>query len=259
MTDLKKWQNITMGGINLDAGSSVKNCTASFRKGKKPEFLEKTCINCFFCWVFCPDNAIMVSNEKVTGIKYDFCKGCGICVNECPVKTDPRPLQMIDENVDFEKDFFGVPSHLTVSGQLEAEIYALSMGDVYTFGPTFRAENSNTSRHLAEFWMIEPEMAFCDLEGNVELAVEFIKYILKYVLENCAEDMDLFNRFIDKTIINTLEQIVEQKFKRLNYSEAIDILTSSGESFEFPVKWGNDLRQNMKGISAKRYSTNRLF
>ncbi|MFC1494664.1 asparagine--tRNA ligase [Thermodesulfobacteriota bacterium] len=168
------------------------------------------------------------------------CEGAGDMFRITKFDLDNVPIR--DGKVDFEKDFFGGPSHLTVSGQLEAEIYALAMGDVYTFGPTFRAENSNTSRHLAEFWMIEPEMAFCELEGNVELAVEFIKYILKYVLENCEEDMDLFNRFIDKTIINTLEQIVEQEFTRLDYSEAIEILTSSGESFEFPVKWGNDLQ-----------------
>jgi asparaginyl-tRNA synthetase len=116
------------------------------------------------------------------------------------------------------------------------------MGDVYTFGPTFRAENSNTSRHLAEFWMVEPEMAFCDLDGDIKTATEFIKYILKYVLENCREDMDFFNNFIDKTIIGTLEGIIARDFKILTYTEAIDILASSGEKFEYPVKWGSDLQ-----------------
>jgi len=160
-------------------------------------------------------------------------------------KVTTLDLEMVpkkDGRVDFEKDFFGSPSHLTVSGQLEAEIYALAMGDVYTFGPTFRAENSNTTRHLSEFWMVEPEMAFCDLDGDIELAVEFIKYIFSYVLENCKEDMELFNRFIDSTVIETLEKIISQDFKVLTYTEGMDILSRSGERFEFPVTWGSDLQ-----------------
>lgn len=180
---------------------------------------------------------IYVHTPVITG---SDCEGAGDMFRVTRFNFDDIPRK--DGKIDFEKDFFGGPSHLTVSGQLEAEIYALALGDVYTFGPTFRAENSNTSRHLAEFWMIEPEMAFCELEDDIDLAVEFIKYILKYVLENCSEDMDLFNRFVDKSIISTLEQIISQEFRRLTYTEAIDILSSSGESFEFPVKWGNDLQ-----------------
>ena len=118
-------------------------------------------------------------------------------------------------HVDYEKDFFGGPARLTVSGQLEAEIYALAMGDVYTFGPTFRAENSNTSRHLAEFWMVEPEMAFCDLEGDVSLATEFLKSIFSHVLDNCKEDMAFFNRFVDASAIETLERLITQDFEYL--------------------------------------------
>jgi asparaginyl-tRNA synthetase len=144
--------------------------------------------------------------------------------------------------VDNEEDFFGKPAFLTVSGQLEAEIFALALSDVYTFGPTFRAENSNTSRHLAEFWMVEPEVAFCDLDGLAELAEEFLKYIFGYVLENCPEDMAFFNQWYDKTAIATLEGIVNSSFERLTYTEAIDLLKDSGESFEFPVKWGLDLQ-----------------
>lgn len=168
------------------------------------------------------------------------CEGAGDMFRV--TKFDLNNLPVKDGKVDFEKDFFGTSSHLTVSGQLEAEIFAMAMGDVYTFGPTFRAENSNTTRHLAEFWMVEPEMAFCDLDGNIDMAVEFIKYIFKHVLENCREDMDLFNNFVDKTVIETLEGIVFGDFKRLTYSEAVDILSKSGEDFEFPVKWGNDLQ-----------------
>jgi asparaginyl-tRNA synthetase len=144
--------------------------------------------------------------------------------------------------VDDEEDFFGKPTFLTVSGQLEAEIFALALTDVYTFGPTFRAENSNTSRHLAEFWMVEPEVAFCDLDGLAELAEDFLKYIFGYVLENCPEDMAFFNQWYDKTAISTLEGIVNSSFERLTYTEAIDLLKDSGESFEFPVKWGLDLQ-----------------
>lgn len=168
------------------------------------------------------------------------CEGAGDMFRVTTFELDKIPFK--DGKPAFEQDFFGTPSHLTVSGQLEAEIYALAMGDVYTFGPTFRAENSNTSRHLAEFWMVEPEMAFCDLEGDIRTATEFIKYILKYVLENCREDMEFFNNFIDKTIIDTLEGIIARDFKILTYTEAIDILTSSGEKFEYPLKWGSDLQ-----------------
>ena len=144
--------------------------------------------------------------------------------------------------VDFEKDFFGAQANLTVSGQLEAEVYALAMGDVYTFGPTFRAENSNTSRHLAEFWMVEPEMAFCDLEGNIALAVAFLKSIFRWVLDRCDEDMQFFNRFIDDSVIKNLEDIISQDFEVLTYTEAMKILTQSETTFEYPVQWGADLQ-----------------
>jgi asparaginyl-tRNA synthetase len=144
--------------------------------------------------------------------------------------------------VDDEEDFFGKPTFLTVSGQLEAEIFAQALTDVYTFGPTFRAENSNTSRHLAEFWMVEPEVAFCDLDGLAELAENFLKYIFSYVLEKCPEDMAFFNQWYDKTAISTLEGIVNSSFERLTYTEAIDLLKDSSESFEFPVEWGLDLQ-----------------
>jgi asparaginyl-tRNA synthetase len=139
-------------------------------------------------------------------------------------------------------DFFGQPANLTVSGQLEAEIYALAIGDVYTFGPTFRAENSNTSRHLAEFWMVEPEMAFCDIKGDMELAVDFLKYIFSFVLKNCKEDIEFFNRFIDSSVIETLECIISQGFETLTYTEGIEMLLKADEKFEFPVNWGVNLQ-----------------
>ncbi len=143
---------------------------------------------------------------------------------------------------DFEADFFGKQAFLTVSGQLEAEVMALAFSKVYTFGPTFRAENSNTSRHLAEFWMIEPEMAFCDLEGNADLAEAFLKYIFAYVLEHCAEDMQFFQERINDHTLSNAEKIVAEQFARISYSEAIEILQRSDRPFAFPVQWGMDLQ-----------------
>ena len=155
---------------------------------------------------------------------------------------DLENVPMKDGAVNAEEDFFGKPTFLTVSGQLEAEIFALALSDVYTFGPTFRAENSNTSRHLAEFWMVEPEVAFCDLDGLADLSEEFLKHIFTYVLNHCQEDMGFFNQYFDKTAISTLEGIVTSDFERLTYTEAVDILQRSGKSFEFPVVWGSDLQ-----------------
>ncbi len=145
-------------------------------------------------------------------------------------------------DVDFGKDFFARPTFLTVSGQLEAELYALALSNVYTFGPTFRAENSNTSRHLAEFWMVEPEVAFCDIHGNMDLAEAFLKHLFRTVLDDCAEDMAFFNQWIEKSTCKTLEHIVESPFERLTYTEAVDLLERSGEKFEYPVSWGKDLQ-----------------
>ena len=155
---------------------------------------------------------------------------------------DLQNLPTKDGAVDHEADFFGKPAFLTVSGQLEAEIFALALTDVYTFGPTFRAENSNTSRHLAEFWMVEPEVAFCDLDGLADLAEDFLKYIFAHVLENCEEDLAFFNQWFEKSAIATLEGIVNSSFERITYTEAIDILERSGQTFEFPVEWGSDLQ-----------------
>jgi asparaginyl-tRNA synthetase len=155
--------------------------------------------------------------------------------------------------VDFGQDFFGRETFLTVSGQLEAEIGALALSRVYTFGPTFRAENSNTSRHLAEFWMVEPEMAFCDLGGDVELAEDFLKALFRAVLEGCPDDMAFFAERIDASVIETLEHIVTSTFERITYSEAIRILEGSGKRFEFPVKWGADLQSEHERFLAEEH------
>ena len=145
-------------------------------------------------------------------------------------------------DVDFERDFFDHPSYLTVSGQLEGEIYATALGKIYTFGPTFRAENSNTSRHLAEFWMVEPEMAFYDLDDNMQLAEQFLKRIVGDVLENCEEDLEFFQKRIDDTVLATLDTVASQAFQRLSYTDAIELLEKSGEKFDYPVSWGTDLQ-----------------
>ena len=192
---------------------------------------------------------IYIHTPIITG---SDCEGAGEMFKVTAFDLDNIPEK--DGHIDFEKDFFGTPANLTVSGQLEAEIYALSMGDVYTFGPTFRAENSNTSRHLSEFWMIEPEMAFCDLNGNIDLAVDFLKYIFSYILKNCEEDMKFFNRFIDPTTIETLEDMISKDFECLSYTEGIKILSSARESFEFPVYWGSDIQSEHE-----RYLCEKVF
>ena len=165
---------------------------------------------------------------------------------------DLNDLPIRDGKVDHDADFFGRPAFLTVSGQLEAEIFAQAMSDVYTFGPTFRAENSNTSRHLSEFWMVEPEVAFCDLDGLARLAEDFLRSIFAYLLENCPEDLAFFNRFYDQELIATLEAIAAADFERITYTEAVDLLQASGENFAYPVRWGADLQSEHE-----RYLTER--
>src|SRR5207302_8238440 len=155
---------------------------------------------------------------------------------------DLNKLRLREGKADHTADFFHKPAYLTVSGQLQAEIFACALGKVYTFGPTFRAENSNTSRHLAEFWMVEPEVAFCDLEDNMTLAEAFIKRIIKDALEQIPEDMKFFQERIDKEVLIRLEGILKSSFLRVPYTEAIGILEKSGEKFEFPIKWGMDLQ-----------------
>jgi asparaginyl-tRNA synthetase len=144
--------------------------------------------------------------------------------------------------VDYTTDFFGREAKLTVSGQLEAELGALALSQVYTFGPTFRAENSNTPRHLAEFWMIEPEIAFFDITDDMDLAEDFLKYLISYALENCNDDLDFLNEMYDKELIDRLKMVVSNEFERLTYTKAMEILENSGKEFEFPVGWGKDLQ-----------------
>ncbi len=154
---------------------------------------------------------------------------------------------------DIQNDFFGKEAKLTVSGQLEAELLALALGDVYTFGPTFRAENSNTRRHAAEFWMVEPEMAFCDIEDNMDLAEKIIKYVIEYVFAECNQDLELFCRFVDKGLKSRLESIAGSDFIRLPYNEAVNIMKKSNEKFEFPASYGSDLQTEHERFLTEKY------
>lgn len=156
---------------------------------------------------------------------------------------DLKNVPLNDEGkVDYDSDFFAKETNLTVSGQLEGELGALALGEIYTFGPTFRAENSNTPRHLAEFWMIEPEMAFYDIKDNMDLAEDFVKYLIRYAVDNCRDDLEFLNNMIDKGLIERLMFVLENEFVRITYTEAVSILTASGKKWEYPVSWGRDLQ-----------------
>jgi len=180
------------------------------------------------------------------------CEGAGELFRVTTV--DWGHLSLKDGSVDYSQDFFGKEANLTVSGQLSAEMFALALGDVYTFGPTFRAENSNTRRHAAEFWMVEPEMAFCDLEGNMDLGEAIVKYLTAYIMRECQDDLELFAKFVDKKLMATLENIVASDFIRLPYREAVDILSKSGVTFEYEVISGKDLQSEHE-----RYLTEQHF
>jgi asparaginyl-tRNA synthetase len=185
------------------------------------------------------------------------CEGAGemFSVTGFDLNNIPRTQE---NTIDYSKDFFGKPTYLTVSGQLEAEVMAMAFSNVYTFAPTFRAENSNTSRHLAEFWMVEPEMAFCDLKEDMDLAEAFLKHIFKYVIEKCPEDMEFFRDRIDKTVLETAENIINNQFERITYTEAVKLLEKAIEKgdvkFEYPVNWGTDLQSEHE-----RYLCEELF
>ena len=170
-----------------------------------------------------------------------------------------QPPKTEDGKIDYSKDFFGKETNMTVSGQLEAETYALAFRNVYTFGPTFRAENSYTARHASEFWMIEPEIAFADLQDNMRLAEDMIKYIINYVLENAPEEMNFFNSFIDKGLIERLNNIVNSDFGRVTYTEAVDLLKKSGKEFQYPVEWGIDLQTEHERFLTEEIFKNPLF
>lgn len=180
------------------------------------------------------------------------CEGAGEMFRVTTLDLNNVPKNK-DGDVDFEKDFFSEPTFLTVSGQLNGEIYASALADIYTFGPTFRAENSNTSRHLAEFWMIEPEMAFADLNDNMDNVEAYLKYVIKYVLEECHEDMLFFNKYISEGLMDRLTQLVDHEFERASYTYAVRVLERSGKNFQYPIKWGMDLQTEHERYLAEEF------
>jgi len=184
------------------------------------------------------------------------CEGAGEMFRV--TSLDPEKI-MKQGKMDFKEDFFGQEANLTVSGQLSAEMFALSLGDVYTFGPTFRAENSNTSRHVAEFWMLEPEMAFCDLKENMDHGEELVKYLTRHAINECSEDMTLFTSFVDKSLPNLFDTILNTQFGRISYTQAIDLLLKSGQKFEFPVEYGTDLQSEHERFLAEVYFKKPVF
>lgn len=180
------------------------------------------------------------------------CEGAGQMFNVTALDIN-KPPRTPQNKIDYSQDFFGSQTYLTVSGQLEGETYACALSDIYTFGPTFRAENSNTARHLAEFWMIEPEMAFATLEDDMECAESYLKYCLKFVLDNCPEDMQFFENFISKGVIAKLEHVVNTPFQKLTYTEAIEILKKAPKKFEYSVEWGSDLQSEHERYLAEEH------
>lgn len=204
-----------------------------------------------FIWISSP----IITASDCEGAGEQFCVTTLIPSSreaaESPVDAIPKTK---DGLIDWSQDFFEKPAFLTVSGQLNAETYATALSDVYTFGPTFRAENSNTSRHLAEFWMIEPELAFADLKDDMACATAYLQYVVRYILDNCKEDMDFFNTWIEKGIIDRLSTVAERDFVQLSYTDAIELLIKAKKKFEFPVKWGCDLQSEHE-----RYLTEEAF
>ncbi|MFA9397019.1 MAG: asparagine--tRNA ligase [Clostridiaceae bacterium] len=193
---------------------------------------------------------VYVHTPIITG---SDCEGAGEMFRLTTLDMKNPPLTK-DGDIDYSKDFFGKEANLTVSGQLSAETYALAYRNVYTFGPTFRAENSNTARHAAEFWMIEPEIAFAELKEDMDLAEDMVKYIINYVMENAKEEMEFFNKFVDKGLFERLNNVVKSGFGRVTYTEAVDILLKSNEKFNYEVKWGIDLQ-----TEHERYLTEKVF
>ncbi|MGV7220031.1 MAG: asparagine--tRNA ligase [Nitrospinales bacterium] len=178
------------------------------------------------------------------------CEGAGEMFQVTTLDVNKPPRN--DSQIDYSKDFFGKQASLTVSGQLEGEIYALALSRIYTFGPTFRAENSNTKRHLAEFWMVEPEIAFCDLDADMDLAQEFLQFLIKDAMEHCSEDIEFFNSRIDKELLDNLKLVAESDFERISYTDAIDMLLKCGEKFSYPVEWGCNLQSEHERYLAEK-------
>jgi asparaginyl-tRNA synthetase len=193
---------------------------------------------------------VYVHTPIITG---SDCEGAGELFHVTTLNPAASESRTADGEINYSKDFFARPTYLTVSGQLEAEALALALSKVYTFGPTFRAENSNTSRHASEFWMIEPEMAFCDLNGNMDLAQELVKYLIADVRKHCPDEMELFAKFVDKELLARLDFVVDRPFQRITYGDAVDLLKKSGEKFEFPIDYGLNLQSEHERWLAEKH------
>ena len=204
---------------------------------------------------FNEQNFVYVNTPIITG---SDAEGAGEMFRVTTLKLD-KPPRKADGTIDASQDFFGKETNLTVSGQLNGETFCAAFRNIYTFGPTFRAENSNTSRHAAEFWMIEPEIAFADLSANMELAEDMIKYIIRYVMEQCPEEMEFFNQFIEKGLFDKLNNVLNSDFGRVTYTEAIEILKKSGKKFEFPVEWGIDMQSKHERYLAEEHFKRPVF
>src|SRR5947208_4070167 len=248
----QKWELVA---DNIDIVGMADDSYPLQKKGHTPEFLReiahlrprsnlfssifrvRSCLAFAVHQFFQERGFVYVHTPIITG---SDCEGAGelFRVSTIDIKNPPQK----NGEIDFAQDFFARPTYLTVSGQLEAEAFALALSKVYTFGPTFRAENSNTSRHASEFWMIEPEMAFCDLDGNMDLAEEFVKYLIADAKEHCPEEMELFGKFVDKELLARLGFVLERRFQRITYGNAVELLKKSGEKFEFPIDYGLDLQ-----------------
>lgn len=198
---------------------------------------------------------VYVHTPIITG---SDCEGAGEMFRVTTLDLNNVPKTK-EGKIDVSKDFFGKETNLTVSGQLNVETYCAAFRNVYTFGPTFRAENSNTSRHASEFWMIEPEIAFGDLEANMDLAEKMVKYIIKYVMDNCPEEMEFFNNFIEKGLFDKLNNVVNNEFAKLSYTDAIEILLNCGKKFDYPVKWGIDLQSEHERYLAEEHFKKPVF
>jgi asparaginyl-tRNA synthetase len=248
----QKWELVAQ---NIEIVGAADESYPLQKKGHTPEFLREIAhlrprSNLFGCifrvrsrlafavhQFFQGRGFVYVHTPIITG---SDCEGAGelFRVSTIDVKNPPRK----NGDIDYAQDFFARQTYLTVSGQLEAEAFACALTNVYTFGPTFRAENSNTSRHASEFWMIEPEMAFCDLTGNMDLAEEFVKYLIADGRKECPEEMELFTKFVDKDLVARLDFVVDRPFQRISYSEAVELLKKSGQKFEFPIDYGLNLQ-----------------
>ncbi|MBB23812.1 MAG: asparagine--tRNA ligase [Roseibacillus sp.] len=243
-----KGQSYEIKALSIEITGTADDTYPLQKKGHSPEFLRQIAhlrprSNLFGC--------VFRTRSRLAYAIHQFFQEKGFVYVHTPIITASdcegagemfRVTTLDGKETDQDNDFFGKPTYLTVSGQLEVETFACALSNVYTFGPTFRAENSNTTRHASEFWMIEPEMAYCDLTGDMDLAEEMIKYLVNDIIDNCAEDLELFGKFVDKELLERLQSVSSKPFKRISYTEAIKILEKSDIKFEYPVEWGVNLQ-----------------